>query len=235
MNTKAVIFDLDGTLLDTLGDLASATAFALTEIGLPAISVDRVRDFVGNGVGKLIERAIAFASTGEVDKSKDYAHDERYTLCLKRFTEYYDAHNTDTTALYDGVEQALDALKAKGVKLAVNTNKYDGAAQALKARYFPQVDFAVGASDRVRSKPFPDGAELALSALGVDKAHAVYVGDSETDIATAKNAGLPVVAVSWGFRDRAVLEKLLPDLIIDKPSQLLAATERIFERAGRAQ
>ncbi len=230
MKIKAVIFDLDGTLLDTLGDLTAATNYALSALGLRSVPIERVRDFVGNGVGKLIERALAFVTTGEVDKDKDYDRDEMFDECLKKFTEYYDEHNADNTALYDGVENALATLKARGIKLAVVTNKYDGAAQALKAEYFPQVDFVVGTSDTIRPKPSPDGVNAALAALGAQKGNAVFVGDGETDIETAKNAGLPVVAVTWGFRDRAVLEKLDPDIIVDEPSQIANAVEMLSER-----
>lgn len=216
---KAVIFDLDGTLLNTLDDLADAVNYALRELGRRELDVSVVRQLVGNGVPKLIERALD--RTGG-DGGEDF------DKCLALFKMFYGAHGTDKTRLYDGVADALAELKAKGIKTAVVTNKYDESAQQMKRKYFDGVDFIVGARDGIRPKPSTDGVVCALDVLGVNRADAVYVGDGETDIATAKAAGLPVIAVSWGFRDRALLETLAPDAIIDSPSELGAAIESTF-------
>ena len=225
MKINTIIFDLDGTLLNTLDDLTAAVNHALGAFGLGALDVNRVRRYVGNGVPKLMERALYYIDTG-VEPDLDggaYADKAKLDACLAVFTEYYDKHNADLTAPYAGVAQMLDAVKAKGLKSAIVTNKYDGAAQALKAVFFKSVDAVVGAREGVRPKPSPDGVYKALEILGADKTRAVYVGDGETDVATAKNAGMPVVAVTWGFRDRDVLQKLSPDFMIDAPSELLPA------------
>ena len=225
MKLKAVVFDLDGTLLDTLDDLTAAVGHALGTFGYAAIEKSRVRRYVGNGVPKLIERALYFAVNGcdpDLDSGK---FDDRslFNACLAVFTEYYDKHSADLTKPYDGAVDMIKAVKSRGLKSAIVTNKYDGAAQALKVKFFGDVDIVVGAREGLRNKPAPDGVYKALETLGVGKDSAVYVGDGETDIATARNSGMPVIAVGWGFRDREVLEKLNPDGFIDNPDELMEA------------
>ncbi len=222
MNVKAVVFDLDGTLLDTLADLKNATNHALGTVGRRALGTDEVRRFVGNGVPKLIERALAHTQSDGAP-SDDAAVGE----CLASFTEYYDAHNADNTAPYDGITEMLAELKTRGIKTAIVTNKYDGAAQALKSEFFNSVDIAVGTSDRIRPKPATDGVELALKALGADRSCAVYVGDGETDMQTAAACGLAAVAVGWGFRDRALLETFAPYAVIDSPRELVCVLDAL--------
>lgn len=229
---KAVVFDLDGTLLDTLDDLAAALDHALAAFGIRGVSVERVRRYVGNGVPKLIDRALCYAVGGE--DGEVFADRALVSACLAVFTEYYDAHNADLTAPYAGVGDMLGAVKAAGLKSAIVTNKYEGAAVMLKNRFFADVDAAVGARAGLRPKPAPDGVYAALAELGIAAADCVYVGDGETDIATARACGMPIVAVSWGFRDRATLEKLRPDVIIDRPSELMGALERLGYRGERA-
>lgn len=219
MAIKAIIFDLDGTLLNSLDDIADAVNHALKRVGRPPLAIERVRRFVGNGVPKLIERALEYTCEDGGDAQRNF--DE----CLKRFKEYYDVHNADKTRPYDGTADMLRAVSALGIKTAINTNKYEGAAIALKDKFFRHADVVVGAAADVRPKPSPDGALKALSMLGVSEADAVYVGDGETDIATARNCGLMSVAVTWGFRDRAELEALKPDFIIDAPSELIETLE----------
>lgn len=225
MKIKAVIFDLDGTLLNTLDDLTDATNHALNAVGRNAIGISDVRGFVGNGVPKLIERALRFTAPSAV--GTDGTDDGTFAATLEKFTEYYNVHNTDKTKLYDGIAELLAALSARGIKTAVVTNKYDGAAQALKIRFFPTVDFVVGTSENVRPKPARDGVDRALAALGVSADEAVYVGDGETDMLTAKNAGLPAVAVTWGFRDRTVLAGFDPYAMIDEPKALITAIDEM--------
>lgn len=222
---NTIIFDLDGTLLNTLDDLAAAVNFALGRLGYNGLDTGKVRDFVGNGIRKLTDRALAFASSnGETTEltEKNEQGEKCYELCL----EYYQAHGADKTRLYDGIERLLAELKSMGIKTAVVTNKVDDAVKKLHGIFFPSVDFAVGISDAVRPKPSCDGVNAALKALGANRSDAVYVGDGETDIATAKNAGLPVVAVSWGFRDRDFLQTLEPDHIIDEPSELITILKK---------
>ncbi len=209
---NALIFDLDGTLLNTLDDLTAAVNYALDALGFAALDISDVRRFVGNGVKKLIERALT-----KVGADADKYSEE----CYKHFTEYYGAHSADKTALYDGVAEMLDSVKKLGLKTAVVTNKYDEAAQKLKKQMFDGVDYIIGTRDGVPPKPDPTGELIALGAIGSDVKHAMHVGDGEVDISTAKNAGLPVIAVCWGFRDRAQLEPLAPDYIIEKPHELV--------------
>lgn len=221
MKNRAVIFDLDGTLLNTLDDLTAAVNHALGRVG--KLDVPRVRKLVGNGVPKLISRALNVA-VGLAPDSND--RPDGFEGCLASFTEYYNVHSADMTAPYEGIVQMLQAVKASGAKTAIVTNKYDGAAQKLKEKFFKTVDVAIGATPDIRPKPAPDGTLKAIKLLGVDKSSCVYVGDGETDIATAKNCGIPVVAVTWGFRDREELEALAPDYIIDRPTELVPALEK---------
>ena len=218
---KAVLFDLDGTLIDTLDDLTDAVNVALDKLSRPKIDRETVRRFVGNGVGKLILRALWYTE----GSSREDMH-THYDKCLADFTAYYDKHNADKTRLYDGVKELLTALNSLGIKTAVVTNKYDGAAQTLRTMMFPEVGAVVGTRPGINPKPSRDGVDSALNILGVSDDEAVYVGDGEVDIATAKNAHLPVIAVTWGFRDRAILEGLCPDEIIDKPCELIPVLKK---------
>ena len=220
-----IIFDLDGTLLDTLDDLTAAVNHALISFSLPPITREVARRYVGNGVKKLIERAVYFSATGtEPDLNGDNDCDRSLvSACLALFTEYYDKHSSDMTAPYSGVSEMLAAVKDRGLKSAIVTNKYDGAARELKDIFFPTVDVIVGLKDGIRPKPAPDGVMAALSLLGSDVKRAVYVGDGETDMKTAIACGMPVVAVTWGFRDECVLREFNPDFIINKTSELFDA------------
>lgn len=214
---KAVIFDLDGTLLNTLDDLTAAVNHALAEKGKLEVAV--VRKLVGNGVPKLISRALNTVAGREADSDD---RPDGFDITLARFTEYYNVHSADMTAPYVGVEKMLADVKALGLRTAIVTNKYDGAAQKLKQRFFGDVDIVVGAMPDIRPKPAPDGTLKAMEMLGVKKEDCVYVGDGETDVATAENCGIPMIAVSWGFRDREQLAALRPDRIIDSPLELAA-------------
>lgn len=216
---KGIIFDLDGTLLDTLDDLTAAVNHALGAFGLGSLTRGDVRAFVGDGVAKLMERAINFVKTGKSDGEKP----DELSACLALFTEYYDAHNADLTKPYDGVSELLAQVKAAGLKSAIVTNKYDGAAQKLKVRFFPTVDVIIGARPDLRPKPAPDGVKAALDVLGLTPSECVYVGDGETDMKTARACAMPAVAVTWGFRDGERLKAFSPQIIINSPSELLAA------------
>ncbi|MDE6201242.1 MAG: HAD-IA family hydrolase [Clostridiales bacterium] len=225
MSIDTIIFDLDGTLLDTLDDLTAAVNHAFTAFSLPTMTRAQLRRYVGNGVPKLIERAVYFATTGdEPDLDGDNACDRALvSACLALFTEYYDKHSSDCTAPYEGVAEMLGAVKDLGLKSAIVTNKYDGAARELKNIFFRTVDLIIGAQDGIRPKPAPDGVFHALGLLNSSASRAVYVGDGETDMRTAAACGMPVVAVTWGFRDESVLRTFNPDFIIDHPSELLDA------------
>ena len=207
------IFDLDGTLLDTLSDLAASVNHALRTHGLPEHSIDDVRRFVGNGVRKLMERAVP-------DGAANPLFDETFAT----FRQYYMAHSLDTTRPYEGIPETLEALKARGCHLAVVSNKMMAATQELCYHFFPStIEVAIGEDEAagIRRKPAPDTVFAALKALGVGKEDAVYVGDSDVDIQTARNAGIPCISVLWGFRDRDFLLQNGAETFISTPSELL--------------
>lgn len=206
-----VIFDMDGTLLDTLEDLTDATNAALTYFNYPTRTLKEVRCFVGNGIRNLMIQAVPDGTSQEnIDK------------CITAFKEYYAQHWQDKTVPYKGILPLLSALKNKGINTAVISNKYDNAVLQLCKDYFPgKFKAARGEREGVPRKPAPDGIYAILDELGSDKEHAVYVGDSEVDVATAHNAGLACVGVTWGFRDRLLLEEKGADYIIDRPDELL--------------
>ena len=207
------IFDLDGTLLDTLGDLAASVNYALRTHGMPEHSLDDVRRFVGNGVRKLMERAVP-------DGADNPLFDETFAT----FRQYYMAHSLDTTRPYEGIPETLTALKARGCHLAVVSNKMMAATQELCHHFFSDtIEVAIGEDEAagIRRKPAPDTVFTALKALGVGKEDAVYVGDSDVDIQTARNAGLPCISVLWGFRDRDFLLQNGAETFISTPSELL--------------
>lgn len=213
--TTAVVFDLDGTLLDTLEDLASSTNYALGQFGFPLRSIDEVRSFVGNGVRKLIERSLPTAV------------DERTVdAVLDCFKQHYVGHCQVKTCLYPGVQQLLSVLKSKGYKLAIVSNKLQSGVDELYKRYFADyVQVAIGERDGLRRKPAPDMVLMALDELNVSKDEAVYVGDSEVDVATADAAGMACISVLWGFRDKAFLEHHGAQLFIREPLEMLSLLE----------
>jgi len=206
------IFDLDGTLLDTLDDLAAAVNYALRTYGMPEHSRDDVRRFVGNGVRMLMTRAIP-----------DGEQNPQFEEVFNSFRQYYLNHSLDTTRPYDGVPEMLAALKQRGCRLAVVSNKFCAATQELCRHFFPDtIEVAVGEheAEGIRKKPAPDTVNEALSQLGVDRENAVYVGDSDVDLQTARNAGLPCISVLWGFRDKDFLLVHGATTFITSPKEL---------------
>lgn len=192
---KCVVFDLDGTLTNTLTDLKNSVNFALKNQGFPEKTLAEIRSFVGNGVRKLVERAVPFSADSETVE-KVFAD----------FRKHYAVHCLDTTAPYDGVVDVLRALKEVGVRTAIVSNKSHPEVQGIAERFFAGlIDKAVGVSDRIACKPAPDAVNFALSELKTDKKDCVLVGDSLVDMATAANSGLPFIAVTWGFVDKDVL------------------------------
>ena len=211
MGVKVVIFDLDGTLLNTLEDLADATNWALRKNGMPERTLEEVRSFVGNGVRKLIERAVP---DGEQHPLFEQTFDD--------FKRYYVVHCQDKTCLYDGVAEMLQALKAADYRLAIVSNKLQAGVDELYERYFKDtVAVAIGERPELQRKPAPDMVELALRELGVTKDEAVYVGDSDVDMQTARNSGLPCISVLWGFRDKDFLLAHGANTLIASPSDLV--------------
>ncbi len=213
MMLKAAIFDLDGTLLNTLDDLTDAANHVCAQNGWPTFTSSEIRHMVGNGIPKLAER---FTPEGERTP-------EGMVESVHRFMEYYDAHKMDKTAPYPGMLEALAALRKAGVKLAVFSNKADDFCPALVRHYFGDVFDAVrGKREGIPAKPDPTGVFALLSALGVSAAETVYVGDSDVDVLTGHNAGLRVCGVTWGFRDRAELMCAGAELLADDAEGLTA-------------
>ena len=209
MKYKAVLFDMDGTLLDTLADMAAAVNHILSVHGYPLRTVEEVRAFVGNGARKLMERALPPDVTGDA-----------FEALLEEYRQWYEAHACVKTAPYPGIPAVLAALHRAGVRCAVVSNKPDGATRELAARFFPGLP-AFGQRDGIPAKPAPDMVYHALAELGVEASAAAYVGDSEVDVALARNAKLPLVAVSWGFRGRETLEEAGAVLVVDDAATLL--------------
>ncbi|MCF2619004.1 HAD family hydrolase [Oscillibacter valericigenes] len=190
-----VLFDLDGTLLDTLDDLLDAANHTLRELGYPERTRAEIRSFLGNGAETQLRRALGAG-----------ASEETVQKALALYKPYYAAHCQIKTKPYAGVVELMAALKAEGFRLAVVSNKLDDAVKLLVAQHFGALaDAAMGETAQRRRKPAPDMVNDALAALGADKSRAVYVGDSEVDVETARNAGIPCISVCWGFRDREQL------------------------------
>ena len=209
---RTAIFDLDGTLLNTLEDLWYSTNYALRESGFPERSLEEVRRFVGNGVRKLIDRAVP-----------EHTPEEAKQRCETLFREHYSLHMKDHTRPYEGITAVLKELKESGCRIGVVSNKFDAAVKALCAEYFDGLyDTAIGESPLVAKKPAPDSVLTAMKELGGVRESCVYIGDSEVDIETSRNAGIPCIGVSWGFRGRKLLGELGAEYLCDIPSQLTA-------------
>ena len=207
----AVIFDLDGTLLNTLGDLRAATNHALEVRGLPPHSMEEIRQFIGNGIRLLICRAMP---EGTPEAEIDAALDD--------FKAYYAAHIHDRTVPYDGIPQLLTALRKRGIQVAVLSNKIDSASQELIEYFFPgKTDVVFCEHVGVPRKPDPTSCRMVMQQLGVQPEQVLYVGDSGTDMQTAKNAGLYAVGVTWGFRSKEVLLEYGADVLVHRPEQIL--------------
>lgn len=205
------IFDLDGTLLNTLNDLAASTNYALRSAGMPEHSVEDVRKFVGNGVKKLMERAIP-------DGLENPKFDETYAT----FRRHYLEHSLDTTKPYEGIPEVLAELKRRGKKLAIVSNKFYAATQELAKHFFPEtIQVAIGERENIHKKPAPDTVLEAMRQLGVGKEGSIYIGDSDVDIDTAKNVGIPCISVLWGFRDKDFLISHGATHLIKTPKELL--------------
>ncbi|MCR4958682.1 MAG: HAD-IA family hydrolase [Prevotella sp.] len=214
MSYSTFVFDLDGTLLDTLGDLAAAVNYALRSHDMPEHSIDEVRHFVGNGVRKLMQRAVP-----------DGDEHPLFEDALNTFRQYYLEHSLDTTRPYGGIPEMLSELRLRGCRTAVVSNKFDAATKELCRHFFPDsIEVAIGEheAEGIRRKPAPDTVEEALRQLGVTKDNAVYVGDSDVDILTARNAGLPCISVLWGFRDRDFLLSHGATTLVSSPKEIVA-------------
>lgn len=214
------IFDLDGTMLDTLQDLADSVNYALRQHGMPEHSIDDIRRFVGNGVRLLMERAVP-----------DGAENPQFEVTFATFRQHYMKHSLDTTRPYEGISELIHELKARGCKMAVVSNKMMAATQDLVRHFFPDIEVAIGENEAagIRKKPAPDTVFEALRQLGYPPTShpspltsVVYVGDSDVDLATARNSGIPCISVLWGFRDRDFLLAHGATTFVEHPLDILA-------------
>ena len=204
------IFDLDGTLLNTINDLAASTNYALRQSGMPERTVDEVRQFVGNGVKKLMERAIP-----------NGLDNPQFESTYQAFRNHYLKHSLDTTQPYPHIIKMLARLKSENKNIAVVSNKFYAATQELCRHFFSDyVTVAIGERDNIRKKPAPDTVLEAMKQLGVTTEGTVYVGDSEVDVETASNSGLPCISVLWGFRDKEFLKQHGATTFITSPLQI---------------
>ena len=214
---RLAIFDLDGTLLDTLEDLANATNHVLAQMGYPTRTVEEVRRFVGNGIRNLISRALPEG----VDEAE-------ITRAFELFLPYYQEHSTDCTRPYEGIPELLARLRTEGYRIVILSNKADAAVRSLCERYFQGLyDLCRGERAGVAKKPAPDAVYEILSEMNVPKEAAVFIGDSEVDVLTAKNAGVALFCVDWGFRSADTLRQAGAERIISDTGSLLNALIKI--------
>ena len=207
----AIIFDLDGTLLNTLEDLTDAVNYVMGQYGFEGKTILQVRSFVGNGIRKLVERCVP----GGQDR-------EDFEEIFECFRSFYTSHCQIKTKPYEGILEMLGILSEKGYQMGIVSNKNDRAVEELNDIFFSEyIDVAIGQNDQLRPKPAPDTVDMALNRLGCSRERALYVGDSDVDKATADNCGMDCVSVTWGFRDRDMLAELKPAAVIDEPGQLV--------------
>lgn len=211
MKYKAIIWDLDGTLLDTLEDLKNSVNYGLEGFGMPGITLEMTRRFVGNGVGRLIQLAVPEGTDKETEEK-----------VLARFKEHYEEHSLDATKPYEGMVDILKSLKSEGYKMAIVSNKIENAVGELAEKFFTGlIDVAIGETPDIPKKPAPDMIFKALDKLGVNKEEAVFIGDSDVDVATGINSGLDMLTVLWGFRDEEELIDSGAKVFVKKPEEIL--------------
>lgn len=217
---KIVIFDLDGTILNTLDDLTNSANYALEINNLPKRTREEIRTFVGNGIRKLIENAVPDTTTKELTDK-----------IFSDFSAYYKGHCTDKTVPYEGITESLNYLKINGYKTAVVSNKADFAVQGLCRQFFDNIfDYVVGEKEGIRRKPYPDSVLEVIKYFNVEKQDAIYIGDSEVDIKTAQNAGINSILVDWGFRDKTFLINHGASSIVSTASDMIISIEQIFSK-----
>ena len=210
MSEKLCIFDLDGTLLDTLKDLSISINFALNKNGLNSITIEQTRTFIGNGIKKLVERAIG------------NGHKDKFDVVFRTFLAHYDIHCNDNTKMFDGIKTLLCELKAAGYRTAIVSNKNDEAVQELKQIYFNDlIDVAYGVKEGMKSKPSPDTINGVIEKLNVKKDDVIYIGDSDVDMKAAINANVDSLIVLWGYRRINELNEVPNNKMIKTPDELL--------------
>lgn len=209
---KLAIFDLDGTLLNTIADLAHSTNYALNKLGYPTHEIEKYNFMVGNGVNKLFERALP-----EGEKTEENVRRVR-----NEFVPHYDIHNADDSRPYPGISELLSYLQSIGVQLAVASNKYQAATEKLVAHYFPEINFTAvfGQREGVNVKPDPIIVFDILKLANVEKEDVLYIGDSGVDMQTAANAEVTACGVTWGFRPKSELEEFNPAYIVDTAEKI---------------
>lgn len=211
MKYDLIIFDMDGTILNTLEDLKNSLNYVLQQAGYQTRTLEEVRTFVGNGIRKTIERALP----SDIEEEKI---DELFSL----FMNYYAIHNTDNTKPYNGVIDLLKELKHLGYKTAVVSNKQDSAVKSLCKKFFTGLfDVEIGEKENIAKKPDPDEVNEVLKILNIDRTKSIYIGDSEVDIQTAQNSKMKSIIVDWGFRDRKFLYEHGAEVIVSNPSEIL--------------
>ena len=209
MATKAVIFDLDGTLLNTLDDLHTSVNYALKHFNYPLRDKEEVKSFIGNGIRDLMTKSCP-------------KNINNFEEVLALFKEHYSVHSQDNTRPYDDIVKLLKTLNEKGIKCAIVSNKFDGAVQELKEKYFKNlITVAVGESPLVKKKPAPDSVLKVMELLNVKNEEVVFVGDADTDIETSKNADIKCVSVLWGFRSKEFLENKGGSIFVNSPLEIL--------------
>lgn len=212
-----IIFDMDGTTLDTLQDLADSMNFTLNTFGFPARTLEEVRSFVGNGAARFMELSLPGGSDNP-----------QFENCLAAFKKRYAENLQNKTAPFAGIPELLEKLHKENYKLAIVSNKFDQAVKALNRKYFGKyITVAIGETEAIKKKPAPDSVFQALEELHTCAKKAIYVGDSEVDVKTARNSGLISVGVTWGFGSRKILEEEGADFIIDRPDELLNILELV--------
>lgn len=212
MQKRLAIFDLDGTLLNTIADLATSTNQALEACGFPTHPTDAYPMFVGNGINKLFERALPSEARTEENILRIRAH----------FLPYYDEHNADLSTPYPGIPQLLEHLQHAGIQMAVASNKYQRATEKLIKHYFPNISFVAvfGQREGIPVKPHPQVVEDILALFPVKKEEVIYIGDSGVDMQTALNAGVESIGVTWGFRPREEMLQFSPTHIVDQTEKI---------------
>lgn len=213
---NTIIWDMDGTILNTLDDLKDSVNYTMQKFGFAVFNHQEIKAMLGNGLKLLIEQALPGGR-----------NNPKFDDCLRVFKEYYNLHMNDKTRPYPQIAEVMEMLQKKGYKQAIVSNKIDAAVKKLADDYYPFVNLALGERERMRRKPDPDMVELALNELGASKNEAVYIGDSEVDLATAKNSGLDCISVLWGFRDKEDLLACGAKYLVEKPMQILDVLQQM--------
>jgi phosphoglycolate phosphatase len=213
---NTVVWDMDGTILNTLEDLKDSVNHAVVTYGFPPYNLEEIRAMLGNGIKVLMELAVPGGYTNP-----------KFDECFETFRDYYQQHMNDKTRPYAGIPEVMQQLKKLGYKQAIVSNKIDNAVKKLAEMHYPFVDLALGESEGLQRKPQPDMVWKALDELKITKENAVYIGDSEVDLATAQNSQMDCISVAWGFRDKKMLESIGAKTIVEYPEEIIPTLEKM--------